>query len=56
MPNLNKLGVKFELLEACSGTTIGVNSAEIKLGVPWWSLSGVKVSCDEIETEEKERT
>ena len=29
MPNLNKLGVKFELLEACSGTTIGISSAEI---------------------------
>ena len=26
-----------------------------KPGAPWWSLSGV-VSCDEMETEEKERT
>ena len=28
---------------------------KFKPGVPWWSLSGV-VSCDEKETEEKERT
>ena len=55
MPNLNKLGVKFELLEACSGTTIGILEQKFKPGAPWWSLSGV-VSCDEKETEEKERT
>ena len=40
-------GVKYQLLEACSGTTIGILEQKFKPGAPWWSLFGV-LSCDEI--------